>query len=83
MPNHHRLVWGSNWMHFCEGRVEAAHINSRGAGGGDRGNAIPLCRLGHQAQHTQGIKSWAQFWRLDLKKLAAEYAARYARETEF
>lgn len=41
----------------CEGRIEAAHARSRGAGG-DRRELVPLCS-GHHRQHHRGAKSFA------------------------
>lgn len=37
---------------------DPAHIRSRGAGGKDRANCVPLCRSCHVQQHTQG---WLRF----------------------
>ena len=49
-------------------RTEAAHIKSRGAGGGDTvDNVIPLCRRCHSSQHQLG---WFLF--LDLYPTAVD-----------
>lgn len=66
--------------HTCLGDVEAAHVKSRGAGGEDLGNTLPLCRGGHLDQHTRGIVSWAAQYGLtvaDLKRIAAQYWTKY------
>lgn len=36
--------------HVCEGRMEAHHAHSRGAGGGDN-ETVPLCSKGHRNIH--------------------------------
>jgi hypothetical protein len=36
--------------HECEGRIEAHHVTSRGAGGGDE-QVVPLCSLAHKNVH--------------------------------
>lgn len=46
----------------CSGRVEAAHLISRGAGGADYGNVLPLCTRHHQRQHAMGIQSFAAYY---------------------
>lgn len=54
------------------GPSDPAHVRSRGAGGSDRGNVIPLCRRCHIQQHAKG---WA--WmreRYGLDELAAARA---------
>ena len=37
---------------------DPAHIRSRGAGGRDRANVVPLCRTCHSLQHAIGIKTF-------------------------
>jgi len=37
--------------------IDAHHVRTRGAGGGDVANVIPLCRLHHDMLHMKG-KSW-------------------------
>lgn len=78
-------VFGENvWhQHRCFGRVEAAHIKSKGAGGADEGNTLPLCASAHSRQHTIGIKSWAAEYGLslkDLKVMARRYLELYEAE---
>jgi hypothetical protein len=53
--------------HTCRGVTECAHVRSKGAGGADRGNTIPLCSRAHGEQHSMGIRSFAAATGLDLK----------------
>lgn len=71
------LPWS---LHICRGRIQAHHVRSRGAGGGDRGNLVALCQRAHQRGHAVGWKSFAAFWGIDLKAEAARLAARYLEE---
>jgi hypothetical protein len=58
----------------CSGPVEAAHVQSRGAGGGDRGNLVPLCSGHHRekkfAQHHIGWPAFEQLHELDARAIA-------------
>jgi len=62
-------------------RSDPAHIKSRGAGGDDIGNTIPLCQRHHREQHDIGITSFAEKYGLDLTdeatRLAAEWTAHH------
>lgn len=66
----------------CGGRVEAAHVKSKNAGGSDRGNLVPLCtdhhRLGPRAQHTIGWPAFAEEHGLDPVALAEHLALQLA-----
>src|SRR3990167_10518737 len=64
---------------ICGGLAEPSHIVSRGAGGWDVGNTVPLCRPHHQEFHDWGIWTFQERWRVDLKDVAADYAAEYER----
>lgn len=64
-----------------DGRTEAAHVQSRGAGGGDRSNLVALCPRHHREQHRIGIKTFAVQCGLDLPLLARENDCCYAEET--
>lgn len=45
------------------GRVEAAHVKTRGAGGDDVGGTVPLCTGHHRLQHAIGIRTFeARCW---------------------
>lgn len=60
-----------------EGRVQVCHVRSRGAGGPDYGNAIPMCMRHHAQQHAMGIKTFQNFYNLDLAVHAKWYYLRY------
>ena len=57
--------------------IECAHVKSRGAGGDDIGNCVPLCHYHHQQQHTIGIRSFQQRHGLDLYAIAADLGRIY------
>ncbi len=61
---------------------ECAHVVSRGAGGADRDNTVPMCRSHHREQHRIGIKSFEQKYGLDLSVLALEYGRLWRREQQ-
>lgn len=48
--------------HQCEGPIEATHVRSRGAGGDDYGNLLPLDHRAHQDQHRAGFVTWANWF---------------------
>ena len=52
---------------------EPAHIKSRGAGGTDAANIVPLCRHHHTEQHAMGIKSFQRKYSIDLRALANHF----------
>lgn len=58
-------------------RTEACHVKSRGAGGVDVGNTIPLCHECHMNQHTWGIKTFQRRSRLNMADLALQLGIRY------
>lgn len=58
-------------------RTEAAHVKSRGAGGPDVGNTIPLCHECHMNQHTWGIKAFQRRTHLNMADLALQLGVRY------
>ena len=49
---------------------DPAHIRSRGAGGKDRANVVPLCRECHQLQHQVGILTFAERKGINLQAIA-------------
>lgn len=57
--------------------VEAAHVRSRGAGGTDRGNTVPMCMTHHAEQHRVGIRSFQKKYGIDLKAEAERLAELY------
>jgi hypothetical protein len=62
---------------LCEGPVEADHVRTRGAGGDDRGNLIPLCRGHHAQRHRMGVQSFAHALDGSLADWARTYWAAY------
>ncbi len=56
---------------------DPAHVKSRGAGGHDRGNTVPLCHAHHHEQHTIGIESFQAQYRIDLKAEAKRIEEAY------
>lgn len=63
----------------CSGPIEAAHVRSRGAGG-TRRDLVPLCQRHHRAQHSEGIKSFANGFGLDLQAEAQRIAVELDRQ---
>jgi len=63
---------------ICGAPAEPAHVKSRGAGGADLDNIVPLCRRHHQEQHQSGIRSFATRYGVDLSQCAAAYGEAYA-----
>ena len=49
----------------CDGRVEAAHVKSRGAGGLAK-DLVPLCTGHHRELHDHGVKTFQCTQMLDL-----------------
>jgi hypothetical protein len=66
--------------HICGGRVEACHVRSRGAGGDDVGNEIPLCKLAHQQWHLWGRLTWQKRYDVDAQVAAALLGRKYLKE---
>jgi len=61
---------------MCLGLIQFCHVKSRGAGGTDEGNGVPLCTMAHDVQH-RGIKSFQERYDYDMVahawRLWAEY----------
>lgn len=49
---------GRATVQLCWGQVERAHLKSRGAGGADTGNIVPLCTGHHQRLHRIGQRQF-------------------------
>lgn len=50
--------------------VDAAHVRSKGSGGHDAHfNVIPLCRIHHSEQHSQGWQSFCDKYRTVWEEL--------------
>jgi hypothetical protein len=62
---------------ICRRGAEAAHVVSKGAGGGDEDNLVPLCHEHHMEQHAAGIKSFQDRYAIDLAARARDYFAAY------
>ena len=54
-------------------RVQAAHVRSRGAGGADPNNLVPLCARHHVQQHTIGQRTFEARFHVDLTWEAHKY----------
>jgi hypothetical protein len=59
----------------CVGWVECAHVVSRGAGGFDVANTVPLCTGHHRQQHAIGLRSFEKMYRISLANKALYYGA--------
>ena len=55
----------------CEGRTEAAHVRSRGAGGTAK-DLVGLCHFHHRQQHDMGVTTFQRTHSIDLVRLAAD-----------
>jgi len=56
-------------LHQCSGRIEAHHVKTRGAGGGDE-QVVPLCSSAHQVLHAVGHETFQRTHRIDLALIA-------------
>jgi len=59
---------------------DPAHVRSRGAGGKDMANVVPLCRMHHQEQHARGIVTFQQDHNIDMEQVARDIASHMQRE---
>lgn len=64
----------------CSGAVVAHHVRSRGAGGVDQGNTVPLCDGHHREGHQVGWRSFERTYAADLAAHAAALLQRYDQE---
>ena len=62
--------------------VQVCHLQTRGAGGDDRNNVVPMCGHAHALQHETGIRSFQKRWGVDLKEIAHRLTAEYVKECE-
>ena len=51
---------------WCSGEIDAHHVRSRGAGGIDEANVVPLCHGHHMEGHTGGWHTFQQKHDIDL-----------------
>jgi hypothetical protein len=72
-----REVLTADWRPACAGRVECAHVQSRGAGGDDVANTVPLCTHHHRRQHCLGIRGFQGLYGLRLAAIATRLANSY------
>ena len=66
----------------CAGPTEATHVKSRGAGGVERQNLLPLCAAHHREQHIVGVKTFSvKYWGAPERaaQLAVSYTEQYDR----
>jgi hypothetical protein len=54
----------------CRGPVEVAHVKTRGSGGPDFDNTVPLCMEHHRELHRTGRKSFEFKYQVRLAALA-------------
>ena len=73
------LIWATIGAVRCTyyTPAEAAHVKSRGAGGADRGNTVPLCRKHHLEQHYFGVRSFEETYEISLKAAAQAFTVQY------
>jgi len=74
-PTMVQTVW-----HCCTSVPRACHVQSRGAGGDDRGNLYAGCDAAHDAQHLLVIRSFQARWGIDLKAEAERLYQQYVKE---
>lgn len=74
-----QLVVGSQ-VGPCRGAIEAAHVKSRGAGGEDADNLVPLCAAHHAALHRIGQRSFEFHIGQKLKPIAKRIGSAFYAE---
>ena len=57
------------WVHKCVGPMQAHHVTTRGAGGGDE-TAVPLCVAAHKEIHDRGVQTFQDLYGVDLEAIA-------------
>lgn len=68
---------GHRSPHHCWGEVQLCHLTSRGAGGYDQANIVPMCAGAHDEQHRLGIPAFQKRHGINLRAEAAYLWARY------
>ena len=63
--------------HHCVSLIQVCHVKSRGAGGSDLGNIVPMCGTAHDQQHAWGIRTFEKEWSISLKAAAEFLYAAY------
>jgi hypothetical protein len=64
----------------CYGLIDPHHIKSRGSGGKDDSNILPLCRRHHSEIEQIGKKTFSKKYNLDLDFYCKLYWNRYNQE---
>ena len=62
---------------------ECTHVRSKGAGGDDIGNTVPLCHDHHMEQHRTGIVTFSDKYRINLMHRAAMLERTYSPKGDF
>lgn len=68
-----------DWGHECIGKIHAHHVRSRGAGGGDEANVVPLCFYHHRRVHDMGRLTFQKHYVTNFKLMAHEIHYDYQR----
>lgn len=80
-----RNVATKDWCDVCpplRWSVEPAHLKTRGTGGDDRNNVVPLCPKHHDEQEGKTATFQSKYG-VDLMALAVAYTRRFEVETGF
>jgi len=56
----------------CGANSDPHHVRTRGAGGKDNANLVPLCREHHQELHTIGVLTFEDKYKLGCLRMRAE-----------
>lgn len=75
------LLYGADVGTRCYGATENAHVVSRGAGGEDFDNLVPLCHRHHMQSHFIGQKSFERLNGLRLAPVARKVTAKWLKES--
>ena len=54
----------------CYGRTDAHHVKTRGSGGKEKNNLVPLCRAHHIYIHSCGKNTFSKRFNIDLEEIA-------------
>jgi hypothetical protein len=71
-------AWHPTFCGFIGGPVQVCHVKTRGAGGNDLGNVLPMCAGAHDEQHCIGIPAFQKRWGINLAKIAAGLGLLYS-----
>lgn len=75
-----RPLYLGSFTHVCWGAVQVCHVKTRGSGGADRNNVVPMCAGAHDQQGVLGIRDFEKHWRVDLKTIARQLTEIYEAE---